>query len=970
VPEESLKIFHPPDISFNKEPPHFHVKTWLFEHFDGQGAMLIGSSNFTMGGMVNNIEWNYFSPREVNVSYDNQTPPFKSAVAEFERMWEHMAVPVSRDFINGYKQRWNANQNRGLRPQNTTEIFEPEHTYGKNDSAVFPNDAQKQALENLAAQRSLGASKAAVVAATGIGKTYLAAFDFKQSRSRTLLFVAHREDILAGAMETFRKVMNDPDFGIIYGRGNTDIGNGNAVFAMIQTLSRNSRLNNFSPKKFEYIVIDEFHHAEASGYKRLLSHFHPEFLLGLTATPERMDGRDVLAHCDYNVAYEVRILEAVDKGWLVPFQYFAVYDQTDYEQISWRGKDYDQEALDIALKNDTRTAIVAGNLKKYLPAAGKIKALAFCSSISHARYTAEKLTKEHDIEAVALWGEATDTERHDAMTRLQDENDPLNVICTAGLFNEGTDIPGLTHVLFLRPTQSFTLFLQQLGRGLRKYPGKEFLVVLDFVGNFRKAHTAPLALAGYTSLAQLAASPDAKPGKRLTQSLPQGCYVSAELEVQRLWDDQIKKIFQQELSAEDRLKMIYQDIREDLGKTDLQLCDMLHNAYDIDPYVFLKKFGNWLKAKKFCENGNIIEFEKNLINTPGEYLLAHIESGLNPVKSYKMVVILALLKLQGTRWKTDDIAKEFLSHYLNNPNQISDFDALARSSDPENFRLSSVSSHLKRMPLDKLSNAPEDCFVLDRENNIFSLKPEYEPYWAQGKFRELVKDRAEFVLARYFMRARMQQVIFFHPSICSNGFKVNNKFINEFFADNPPQPGESREIKIIANEKTFTAYVSRKTDESGFWISYKEESQIAKFFQSVFTPAPETGEKAFTLIAEKKKLRLELPLKNIDLRGVVVDIPYTKNPDTGITAEFRKLLKQKPDSSEWELVFDKPGYGGSMDIEVTSGDAFKAYTGTRFKDKTRFPARIKAAATALLHEGFFGEFHVEARGKRVVIRKA
>jgi predicted house-cleaning noncanonical NTP pyrophosphatase (MazG superfamily)/HKD family nuclease len=258
MPEESLKIFHPPDITFDKEPPHFHVKTWLFQHFDGQGAMLIGSSNFTMGGMVNNIEWNYFSPREVNVSYDNQTPPFQAAVAEFERMWKDMAVPVSREFINGYKQRFNKNQNWGLKPKNNTEIFDPEHAYGRSDFTVSPNDAQKEALENLAAQRNLGVSRAAVVAATGIGKTYLAAFDFKQSQCKTLLFVAHREDILAGALETFRKVMNDPDFGVIYGRGNTDIGDGKAVFAMIQTLSRNSRLDNFPRNNLNILLLMNF----------------------------------------------------------------------------------------------------------------------------------------------------------------------------------------------------------------------------------------------------------------------------------------------------------------------------------------------------------------------------------------------------------------------------------------------------------------------------------------------------------------------------------------------------------------------------------------------------------------------------------------------------------------------------------------------------------------------------------------
>ena len=610
---------------------------------------------------------------------------------------------------------------------------------------------------------------------------------------------------------------------------------------------------------------------------------------------------------------------------------------------------------------------MARNLRKYLPATGKIKALAFCTSVSHARYTAEKLTKDHNIPAMALWGEATDEDRHTAMDRLQQEDDPLNVICTVDLFNEGTDIPALTHVLFLRPTQSFTLFLQQLGRGLRKYPGKDFLVVLDFVGNFRKAHTAPLSLAGYTSLADFAAFPDAKIQKTMAQNLPEGCYVSADLEVRKLWDEQIKQIFQTKFSVENRLKMVYQDIKNDLGKDDLQLLDILYNAYDIDPYVYLKKFGSWLRAKKFCENGNISQFENNLLGTRGEEFLAHIETGMNPVKSYKMVVLLSLLELEGTSWRIEDIAGQFLSHYLNHPDHIFDYDALARSSDPENYRISSVIAHLKNMPLDKLSNTPEDCFVLDSSNNVFRIKPEYESFWRDASFRNLVKDRAEFLLARYFMRARLQQVIYYSPSIRKEGFKVNRKFIDEFFADNPPEPGEKRKIIIVADNKKFKAFLFRNARDNEYQMSYDEKSRIAEFFQNVFATPPETGEKAFTLVADKNSLRLELPQKIVDLRGMVVDIPYTKNPDTGITTKFRELLSQSVDQTEWEMLFEKPAYEGSIEIEIVDGDAFRAWTGAKFRDKSRFPARIKAAATALLHEGFRGEFRVEAKGKRVLI---
>ncbi|MFO8083418.1 MAG: hypothetical protein R6U27_03755, partial [Desulfobacterales bacterium] len=423
------------------------------------------------------------------------------------------------------------------------------------------------------------------------------------------------------------------------------------------------------------------------------------------------------------------------------------------------------------------------------------------------------------------------------------------------------------------------------------------------------------------------------------------------------------------LSVEDRLKMVYQDIKNDLGKDDLQLLDMLYNAYDIDPYVYLKKFGSWLRAKKFCENGNISQFENDLLGSRGEDFLAHIEIGMKPVRSYKMVVLLSLLELEGTSWRIEDIAREFLSHYLNHQDHIFDYDALARSSDPEDYRLSSVIAHLKKMPLDKLSNAPEDCFVLDSSNNVFRLKPEYESFWKRTSFRNLVKDRAEFLLARYFMRARLQQIIYYSPSIIREGFKINRKFVDEFFADNPPEPGEKREITIFADNKKFKAYLFRNARDNEYRVSYDEKGRFAEFFQNVFAAPPETGEKAFTLVAEKNNLRLELPQKIVDLRGMVVDIPYAKNPDTGITARFRELLRKTADQTEWEMLFEKPGYEGSMEIEIEDGDAFRAWAGAKFRDKSRFPARIKAAATALLHEGFRGEFSVEAKGKRVLINQ-
>jgi superfamily II DNA or RNA helicase/predicted house-cleaning noncanonical NTP pyrophosphatase (MazG superfamily)/HKD family nuclease len=508
LPDSNLRIFHPPGIPFDQNPPAFHVKTFLFHHASGSGSILIGSSNFTEAGFTRNIEWNYFSSGEVNLPFEGLSP-FESAVVEFDRFWNTSAVDVSQNFLDGYQKRFQISETDRFQMQrhvskgSGTELFENQKGYGAQTAMpIMPNAAQNEALENLSRMRIQGIPKAVAIAATGVGKTFLAAFDFRQSGCRRVLFIAHRENILFNARESFTRIIVDPDFGTIMGGGNGFTETEGSVFAMIQTLSRENHLEKFSPEHFDYIVIDEFHHSNASSYQKVLNYFKPAFLLGLTATPERMDGRDVLALCDYNIACEIRLMEAIDKSWLAPFQYYAVYDQTDYSQITWRGSHYDEAELDRALENDTRTEIIARNLLKYLPASGKIKALAFCSSIAHACYTARKLKDQHGIESTALTGQTPGEERRQVISRLQNDYDDLKVICCVDIFNEGVDIPELTHVLFLRPTQSFTVFLQQLGRALRLWPGKDFVVALDFVGNFRKAHVAPLALTGFTSIEQ------------------------------------------------------------------------------------------------------------------------------------------------------------------------------------------------------------------------------------------------------------------------------------------------------------------------------------------------------------------------------------------------------------------------------------------------------------------------------------
>jgi len=515
---------------------------------------------------------------------------------------------------------------------------------------------------------------------------------------------------------------------------------------MIQTLNNPEVYSRFSPDYFDYLVIDEFHHASAPSYERILRYFTPAFLLGLTATPERLDGRDVLELCDYNVALEIRLFDAVEQGSLSPFLYFALYDKTDYENIRWTGFGYDELELEQALSTDTRTTLIANTLRDHLPAFGKVKGIAFCCNKGHARFMADALTKE-GFKTLCILGNTPESERRMLLNRLEDEKDPLQLLCAVDVLSEGIDVPALTHILLLRPTQSFTVFLQQMGRGLRPHPRKEFLVVLDFVGNYRNNYVAPLVLTGH-AFGEKASFPTGT----LRFKAPKGCYIHPDTKVKRIWQETIKTQFMR-LNLKDRLRQLYEEIWDDLGRErSPRMMDFFGHPLCSDPMKFIAPgaFGNWLRAKEYC--GGLSEEERAWLDTPAEAFLLHIERELNAVRSYKMVVLLSVLETNAdqTQWTVNEVAGWFKAYYLRSPLRCRDYDDLARSPEPENYPLKRVITHIKTMPLKYLSDKPDKFFTLD--NDMFSLKPAIHPFWPQPLFRESVRDRVHFALARYWSR--------------------------------------------------------------------------------------------------------------------------------------------------------------------------------------------------------------------------
>lgn len=451
----------------------FHSKAYIFE-YDDYYKIIIGSSNLTVSAMKRNIEWNV---RVISKKDDIFT---NSVMEEFINIWDQLDE-VTEDFLQQYD-------------QFIKEIKEKKkkigNTFFKYNDAIVPNKMQERAMFNLNRLRECGEHKALIVAATGTGKTYLSAFDVKQFHPKKMLFIVHREEILLKSEESFKKVLGAKlDTGFFTGRSKEM--NAKYLFTTIQTLSRYYDM--FDPNEFDYIILDEAHHAAGDTYTKVLTYFEPKFLLGMTATPERCDKVNIYDLFDNNVAIEIRLHEVMDEELVVPFHYFGI---TDIDEVDFSGISLNNTAaVAKALKVNQRVNFIIKQMNLYEYDGEYRKCLGFCVNIEHAKFMCEEFNKRGIVSAY-LTGEDQANKRTEYVKRLEDDGDPLEVIFTVDIFNEGIDIPSINLVLMLRPTNSPIIFIQQLGRGLRKYEDKKYLTVLDFIGNHNRAFLIAIALKG------------------------------------------------------------------------------------------------------------------------------------------------------------------------------------------------------------------------------------------------------------------------------------------------------------------------------------------------------------------------------------------------------------------------------------------------------------------------------------------
>lgn len=496
-------------VSYNVTTTRLHAKAWLFQRGSGFSTAFIGSSNLSRAALVDGLEWN------VRVSASDNPAIVQRVEATFEQYWDDVEFePYDPDRFE-------------TPPQGVERVAE--QVVGLS---VRPYPHQTEILDALAAERQAGHTRNLVVAATGTGKTITAALDFKRlceehGERLTLLFVAHRKEILKQSCAAFRVVLGDASFGELLVDGQRP-RRGAHVFASVQSL-RGDRLDALDPETYDVVIVDEFHHAAAPTYAGLLEHLEPRYLVGLTATPERADGKSILGWFDDRIAAELRLWTALDRGLLCPFQYFGVADEVDLSGVTFQRGTYDRSELQSLLTGDAMRALrIRQAVMRYVPNPDTMRALGFCVGLRHAAVMAEAFNRA-GIASCAVAGTPPRTggvidtpfrDRDDALQALRAGE--LRCIFAVDLFNEGVDVPNIDTVFFLRPTDSATVFLQQLGRGLRHAEGKSHLTVLDFIGQAHQRYRFDLKFRALTGGSRRALQRDVEAG---FPSLPPGCSI-------------------------------------------------------------------------------------------------------------------------------------------------------------------------------------------------------------------------------------------------------------------------------------------------------------------------------------------------------------------------------------------------------------------------------------------------------------
>lgn len=602
-----LKMYLVPDSKNG-----FHTKGYIFQSNEIY-KILIGSSNMTNTALTTNREWN-------TKIVSTKSGEFVSEMLdEFEELWNHPNTYSYNAFIGAYRVHYE--EYKKVKPKEDIKL---------PSKQLIPNSMQQAFISNLRKLRNENESKSLLISATGTGKTYASAFALQDQNPKKALFLVHREQIAKQALQSYRNVFGDTKtFGLLSGNSkDTDV---DCLFATMQTMSKKEVYSSFAPDTFDTIIIDEAHRIGAKSYQEIMDYFNPKFWLGMSASPEITDDFDVYAAFDHNIAYEIRLQQALEENLLCPFHYFGITDfltngnETDFTDFNY-------------LTSNQRVDYIIEQTNYYGYSGERVKGLMFCSSKKEAAALSERLNLR-GYRTIALSGEDSQEKREDAIDRLVSDtrSDYLQYILTVDIFNEGVDIPEINQVVLLRPTQSPIVFVQQLGRGLRKSKDKEYVVILDFIGNYKNNFMIPIALSGDRSYNKDNIRRYVLEGERIIPG-------SSTIHFDEISKKQIFASIDKLSGIKTFIKESYKNLKYKLNRTPL-LMDFLSN-HEVDPLVILKEYKTYYKLLESIDASSIEKPLNDKELTVLEYYSSIIANSRRPIEAELLNQIINLYTIE------------------------------------------------------------------------------------------------------------------------------------------------------------------------------------------------------------------------------------------------------------------------------------------------------------------------------------
>lgn len=691
----------------------FHPKGYIFRQ-SNYYSIIIGSANLTASALNMNQEWSikFLSCNDGQIVF--------SVRDEFERVWAQ-AEKVTPGWITDYtidyklkKTKLNSVSKefaKELEAEISEEIVSKQISESVEDTEIVPNSMQQEAMNAIAELRGKGKNKALLIAATGTGKTYLSIFDVIQSGAKKVLYIAHRDMILEKSEKSFRTLIQNISTGFL--KGSQKDLSADFIFASIFTLAKDENLRLFSPEHFDYIIIDEVHHAGAKSYQKVINYFKPKFLLGLTATPERTDGFDIFSMFENNIPYEIRLQKALEENLLCPFHYYGISD------ITVNGELIDDKSDFSKLASPERLRHIEKAIKLYKSNDNPVKGLIFCSRTEEAKTLSQKLN-ERGFCSTCLTGENSDSEREKTIERLESDSDPLQYIISVDIFNEGVDIPCINQIVMLRPTQSAIIFTQQLGRGLRKSSNKQFVSVIDFIGNYENNFFIPIALYGDNSYNKDNIRRALSSG---SAGLP-GCSTIQINEVarQKIFDSINQTSFKQ-------LKLLsgeYKKLKNRLARIP-SMMDFVENGF-IDPLLFIDYSGSYYSFKCKIEKKEIALNAKEMCSL--QFISLEFARG---IRMHEILILKLLLEKKSII--IEDFAEK-LSVYSIKLNE-KDLNGIGKTLSPDFYTQK-----------DKKKYGNMTYIKIDKEKNIICRTDEFSALLGNSVYKTELSDCLEYAIKR------------------------------------------------------------------------------------------------------------------------------------------------------------------------------------------------------------------------------